>query len=91
MSNKYDKLPKTSDGKIDFDIINSEAVYNLERLLSDWFPDGDIKGNEYVALNTTRDDQNKGSFSINLDDGKWIDSATDDRGNVIQLIKYKNK
>ena len=47
-------------------------------------------GREYVALNPTRPgDTNPGSFSINLQTGRWADFASGDRGgDPISLAAY---
>lgn len=58
----------------------------------DWLPDGRIKGREWVALNPTRHDANYGSFSVNLDNGKWADFRDDDaKGkDAVSLYYYLN-
>jgi hypothetical protein len=48
--------------------------------IRDWLPSGRQDGNEWVALNPTRDDKTAGSFKVNLSTGQWMDNATDDRG-----------
>jgi len=40
-----------------------------------WLPDGKQQGCEWVARNPKRDDNNPGSFSVNLDTGIWADFA----------------
>jgi hypothetical protein len=50
---------------------------------------GQYQGNEYVALNPTRIDNNVGSFRINLSNGKWADFATGDSGgDIISYVAY---
>ena len=52
-------------------------------------PRGKKEGNEWVALNPIRSDKNLGSFRINLNNGKWIDHATGDKGSdIISLYAY---
>lgn len=75
--------------KIDFKAINAAALGQFERLLRDWLPDGEKNGSEYRALNPTRGDSKKGSFSINIRKGVWQDFATDDSGSdPISLFAY---
>ena len=57
----------------------------IERLL----PGGKWQGNEYVVLNSTRNDTKPSSFSINGNTGKWGEFATGDVGNdLIGLTVY---
>lgn len=57
-----------------------------------WLPNGKQKGAEWVCLNPTRKDNKEGSFSINLDTGKWSDFAYNEGGNdVISLYAYLNR
>ena len=57
-----------------------------------WLPDGRQNGSEWVAINPTRQDNKTGSFSINLDSGKWSDFADENaHGNdCISLFYYLN-
>lgn len=57
-----------------------------------WLPDGRQQGDEWIALNPTRDDKKPGSFSVNLQTGAWSDFAYDDaRGNdLVSLYAYLN-
>ncbi len=76
---------------IDFKRIAEAALQSIDTLLSEWLPDGQREGYEYKALNPTRADQRKGSFSINMNNGSWADFATDDKGgDLISLYKYLN-
>ncbi len=44
---------------------------------------------EYKALNPTRSDNRRGSFSINVNSGAWADFATGDKGgDLVSLVKY---
>ena len=66
--------------KIDFKTINEKAIDSAEKVVSNWIPNGSRNGNEWIALNPTRNDSSKGSFSINLLTGIWKDFATNDAG-----------
>ena len=62
---------------------------NFLSLLSKWLPDGNRCGDEYIALNPTRPDKNKGSFKINIRNGRWCDFSTGDKGgDPISLAAY---
>ena len=69
-----------SKSRIDFDAINRMALARLPDLCAVWLPDGQRRGNEFVARNPLRDDRRPGSFTINLHTGRWADFATDARG-----------
>jgi len=47
----------------------------LPRLVMQWLPIGEFRGRQYVALNPNRNDQNLGSFVIDVDSGRWRDHA----------------
>ena len=65
------------------------ALPHLPHLLRHWLPDGRIQGDQYIALNPTRDDRNPGSFQINVRNGLWADFATDDKGKgAVSLASY---
>ncbi|MDB5491911.1 MAG: uncharacterized protein JWO78_1760 [Micavibrio sp.] len=69
--------------------VNAQALEVFPSLLARWLPEGKIVGQEYIALNPTRDDENLGSFKINLKTGRWCDFATDDKGSdIISLAAY---
>lgn len=54
-----------------------------------YLPDGERKGNEWVAINPRRSDSSAGSFKINLRTGKWADFATNEKGgDLIALVAY---
>ncbi len=75
--------------KTDFKRINAAALSSIERILSNWLPDGKRHGHEYQAINPTRPDSKLGSFSINLNTGAWADFASDDRGgDLVALVAY---
>ena len=74
---------------INFQKINNVALSNVHVLLERWLPDGQMRGQEYVARNPKRSDQKAGSFTINIRSGKWADFATGDKGgDVISLAAY---
>jgi hypothetical protein len=61
------------NASIDFAAINRRALSRLPDLLSRWLPGGRTEGDEYVVKNPLRNDQNAGSFKINVDTGQWAD------------------
>ena len=74
---------------IDFDAVNRAALGYLPSLVREWCPGGRRCGCEYLALNPTRPDARIGSFSINLETGKWADFATGDAGgDCVSLAAY---
>ena len=76
---------------IEFTDIANRLLTNAERYVREWLPGGVKQGHEYLPTNPTRDDQNPGSFTINLKTGAWMDGATNDRGgDLISLYKYIN-
>lgn len=75
--------------KIDFKAINQSALNAVNSVLNKWVPSGNLNGNEWVALNPTRNDSSKGSFSINISTGVWKDFSTGDGGaDLISLVAY---
>ena len=75
--------------KIDFAAINAAALGRFDSLVREWLPGGERSGSEYRVLNPLRHDNKKGSFSISLTKGVWMDFATDDRGSdPISLFAY---
>ncbi len=74
--------------------INFTQVKNFlkgyeEAILRHLLPTGKKVGNEYIALNPTRNDKNLGSFRINTTTGRWADFATGDKGgDIISLYAY---
>lgn len=64
---------------------------HVERLCRELCPGGRREGEYWVAPNPTRDDRHRGSFKIWLRGpkrGGFVDYATDDRGDVLDLIAY---
>ena len=75
--------------RIDFQALNAVAIRALPILLPRWLSDGRRRGNEFIAKNPTRADGSAGSFSINMNTGKWSDFATGDRGgDPVSLAAY---
>lgn len=78
-----------SDNKIKFGELAAAALQRSEQLVSLWLPDGNRAGAEWQALNPTRGDARKGSFSVNLNTGAWADFACDDKGgDLVELCAY---
>lgn len=75
---------------IDFQAVNQSALHMLPALLGRWLPDGKKQGHEWVARNPKRSDRKPGSFSVNLNTGRWADFAQADArgGDVISLAAY---
>ena len=77
---------------LDIKIVAQRALTNCRVLLQRWLPDGEIHGNEYVARNPTRNDNQPGSFKINIETGIWCDFATGDKGgDLVSLFAYLKK
>lgn len=78
-----------SKAQIDFRGLAAAALQRAEMLVPLWLPDGEKAGHEWKALNPTRADACKGSFSINLATGAWADFATGDKGgDLVSLCAY---
>lgn len=72
----------------DFTTIKNAALLESERLLAQWMPDGKQHGREWLARNPMRADSRPGSFSVNLDSGKYYDYASGCHGgNLLDLYK----
>lgn len=57
--------------------------------VTEWLPGGKKQGNEWTAINPTRPDNNTGSFSVNLNTGRWKEFAGEECGNdVVSLYAY---
>lgn len=66
-----------------------DSIHNIEEEVMHILPYGMREGREWVALNPTRDDNNTGSFRINITTGKWADFATGDAGgDIVSLHAY---
>lgn len=76
---------------IDFERIANAALSNASALLPCWLPTGRWEGDEWVALNPLRSDQQSGSFKVNRRTGRWADFATNDKGgDLISLYSLLN-
>ena len=75
--------------KVNFSQVKNFLKGHEEGILRRLLPMGKKSGNEYIALNPTRNDKNLGSFRINTTTGKWADFATGDKGgDIISLYAY---
>lgn len=73
----------------DYQEVARAALASVDSVLNHFLPSGQRQGREYIAINPTRSDSNPGSFSINLDTGKWSDFATGDKGSdLVSLVAY---
>ena len=76
---------------VNFAAINLRCLQSLPSLLAHWLPSGRRMGREWVALNPTRHDRNLGSFKTNVENGRWSDFATGDKGtDPVSLYAYLN-
>lgn len=65
------------------------ALRSVDAVLAHFLPGGKLQGREYVCRNPTRDDQRPGSFSVNVETGRWADFATgDEGGDLVALVAY---
>jgi hypothetical protein len=77
---------------VDFAAVKEASIRAIETLVPNWLPNGKRVGNEWVALNPTRNDTKLGSFSVNLRTGVFADFATGDKGgDPIDLYVYLNR
>ena len=77
--------------RIDFAALNYLSKSNLFSLIPEILPGGRLRGREWVVRNPTRNDRKAGSFSVNVDSGRWGDFATGDRGgDFVSLVAYVN-
>lgn len=74
---------------VEFQNLSEAALDRCPALVASLIPGGRLQGNEYVVLNPTRGDRHPGSFSINIQTGRWCDFATGDRGgDLVALVAY---
>lgn len=69
--------------KIDYVKLQSELIQKCPGLLQEWFPGGRTQGRRFVIGNTSGESGK--SLSVDLDTGKWIDFATEETGDLLQL------
>lgn len=78
--------------KLDFAHINQQL--NAEQVVPQWLPHGRRSGANWYSPNPTRDDKDGGSFSVNLQTGRWADFAYDPSdtrhkgGDLVGLYAY---
>lgn len=74
------------------DVIEAMLLPRIGDLCARLAPDGSRIGHEWQALNPTRADGKRGSFSINLHTGRWADFADDKRSSrefpCLSLVCY---
>lgn len=75
---------------IPFEQIADQALLSSETLLNRWLPGGEVRNKkDYFVRNPLRADSKPDSFAININNGKWSDFATDDKGlDLISLYAY---
>ena len=74
---------------IDFDEVNRKALPYINEILHELLPDGEFRGKQCVALNPTRVDKHKGSFTFDIEKGIWKDfSSGEGGGDIISLWAY---
>lgn len=83
---------RTRNRSLDFHYVATEALHSFEAVMSQWLPGGKREGREWVVRNPTRVDNRLGSFSINMQHGKWKDFSTGDSGHdLVALVGYLEK
>ena len=74
---------------IDFERLKDRARPYALAILQRALPGGKLVGHEYVTLNPRRSDKRLGSFKFNINNHKWQDFATGDKGgDIISLWAY---
>ena len=77
--------------RVSFRRIADTALRHVSTIVPRWLPDGRREGAEWVALNPTRTDHRRGSFKVNLSNGRWSDFATGHcGGDLVSLAAYLN-
>lgn len=77
--------------KLNIPEIAAASLGYIDSLVSQWLPEGKRRGHEWVATNPTRHDSSPGSFSINLNNGRWGDFAVGaEGGDLVALYAYLN-
>lgn len=72
-------------------VIKGALQDRLEQLVRELLPGGRREANRWKAKNPTRRDREAGSFAVWLTGpakGAWKDYASDDKGDVIDLVRY---
>jgi hypothetical protein len=79
----------THQGRVDFAAVKAASLRSLNFIIPRLLPGGKHQGDEWIALNPTRNDKKAKSFSINMRTGVWSDFATGDKGgDMIDLVAY---
>ncbi len=77
------------DNSVNIKQVAQSALQSSESVLSHWLPDGKRQGVEWQAINPKRADAHTGSFSVNINTGRWSDFATGDKGgDLISLVAW---
>lgn len=76
----------TTERKIDFEQANRIACTMIQRIV----PGGRMLGHDYVVRSPLRQDNNPGSFRVNLKHGYYKDFATNDAGDLVDLFAKIN-
>lgn len=73
-----------------FKDVAAAALAQAGMLVPSWLPEGRREGPEWGALNPNRADNQRGSFKVNLQTGRWSDFASDGvaGGDLISLYAY---
>jgi hypothetical protein len=75
--------------EIDYERLKDKSRPHTLALLQRVLPEGRLERNEYVARNPRRPDKCLGSFKFNINNHKWQDFATKDKGgDIISLWAY---
>jgi len=82
-------MTRSTSRRIAFGRIGDAALRYADVLVRRWLSDGRREGPEWVALNPTRADRERGSFKVNLNTGRWSDFANGAAGgDLIALAAY---
>lgn len=73
--------------RLDFGGLNRALIQRAEELLSDWFPQGKLRGREFCVGNLSGSQGD--SLKVNIDTGKWADFAQDIRGHDLISLYAK--
>lgn len=75
-------------GRPTFDSQVAAVVAHAHSTFTELWPDGTFRGSEYVVRSPLRDESRAGSFSISIETGLYHDKATDEGGNIAQLVAH---
>lgn len=89
------EVPQSSKSlsQTDYKSLNDRALQCLEMVLDKLglLQDGKQVGEQFLALNPLRNDDELGSFTIHMPTGKWSDFAIGDAGgDIVSLVAYLN-